>query len=165
LQTSQDPSSPLAASSNNGALMAANALSEVRDGWDNEEWGSLEEDPVRSQSKKPPNSVTYSIVFRLVRGGGAGGAGAAATAAGQTIYIIHHVIQSAAPASAAATSAATASASAAAAAARTERSYRAAGQAQLTRHLALEAIDAAAQGAAQSIQQQYVAHVGHCQLQ
>lgn len=47
LQTSQDPSSPLAASSNNGAMMAANALNEVRDGWDNEEWGSLEEDPVR----------------------------------------------------------------------------------------------------------------------
>ncbi|KAI8044762.1 hypothetical protein M5D96_000934 [Drosophila gunungcola] len=45
MDTSQDPSSPLAASSNNGALMAANALSEVRDGWDNEEWGSLEEDP------------------------------------------------------------------------------------------------------------------------
>lgn len=46
-QTSQDPSSPLAASSNNGQIVAANAINEVRDGWDNEEWGSLEEDPVR----------------------------------------------------------------------------------------------------------------------
>ncbi|XP_039490641.1 N-terminal kinase-like protein isoform X2 [Drosophila santomea] len=46
-----DPSSPLAASSNNGALMAANALSEVRDGWDNEEWGSLEEDPCEEEEQ------------------------------------------------------------------------------------------------------------------
>lgn len=45
-QTSQDPSSPLAASSNNGQIVVANAINEVRDGWDNEEWGSLEEDPV-----------------------------------------------------------------------------------------------------------------------
>ncbi|XP_017076356.1 N-terminal kinase-like protein isoform X2 [Drosophila eugracilis] len=46
-----DPSSPLAASSNNGAMMAANALSEVRDGWDNEEWGSLEEDPCEEEEQ------------------------------------------------------------------------------------------------------------------
>nr|XP_036675379.1 N-terminal kinase-like protein [Drosophila suzukii] len=51
MDTSQDPSSPLAASSNNGALMAANALSEVRDGWDNEEWGSLEEDPCEEEEQ------------------------------------------------------------------------------------------------------------------
>ncbi|EDV53186.1 N-terminal kinase-like protein [Drosophila erecta] len=51
MDTSQDPSSPLAASSNNGALVAANALSEVRDGWDNEEWGSLEEDPCEEEEQ------------------------------------------------------------------------------------------------------------------
>ncbi|XP_017005276.2 N-terminal kinase-like protein [Drosophila takahashii] len=51
MDTSQDPSSPLAASSNNGAMMAANALSEVRDGWDNEEWGSLEEDPCEEEEQ------------------------------------------------------------------------------------------------------------------
>ncbi|EDW53400.1 N-terminal kinase-like protein [Drosophila sechellia] len=51
MDTSQDPSSPLAAISNNGALMAANALSEVRDGWDNEEWGSLEEDPCEEEEQ------------------------------------------------------------------------------------------------------------------
>lgn len=45
-QTSQDPSSPMAGSPNNGPLSANTALTEVRDGWDNEEWGSLEEDPV-----------------------------------------------------------------------------------------------------------------------
>lgn len=47
LQTSQDPSSPLApGTSNNGQTKAPSALGEVKDGWDNEEWGSLEEDPV-----------------------------------------------------------------------------------------------------------------------
>ncbi|KAH8313729.1 hypothetical protein KR067_010925 [Drosophila pandora] len=51
MDTSQDPSSPLAASSNNGAMMAANALNEVRDGWDNEEWGSLEEDPCEEEEQ------------------------------------------------------------------------------------------------------------------
>ncbi|KAH8293994.1 hypothetical protein KR054_007226 [Drosophila jambulina] len=51
MDTSQDPSSPLAASSNNGTSMAANALNEVRDGWDNEEWGSLEEDPCEEEEQ------------------------------------------------------------------------------------------------------------------
>ncbi|XP_068156851.1 N-terminal kinase-like protein [Drosophila tropicalis] len=51
MDTSQDPSSPLAASSNNGQLVAANALNEVRDGWDNEEWGSLEEDPCEEEEQ------------------------------------------------------------------------------------------------------------------
>ncbi|KAL5285470.1 SCYL1 family protein [Megaselia abdita] len=47
MDTSQDPSSPLAAgTSNNGQMKAPSALGEVKDGWDNEEWGSLEEDPV-----------------------------------------------------------------------------------------------------------------------
>jgi len=34
--------------SNNGQLNASAVLNEVRDGWDNEEWGSLEEDPVNT---------------------------------------------------------------------------------------------------------------------
>lgn len=46
LQTSQDPTSPLAGTSNNVQLNASSAVADVRDGWDNEEWGSLEEDPV-----------------------------------------------------------------------------------------------------------------------
>lgn len=33
-------------SSNNGQVGVCNAITEVRDGWDNEEWGSLEEEPV-----------------------------------------------------------------------------------------------------------------------
>lgn len=36
----------MAGSPNNGPLTVTAALAEVRDGWDNEEWGSLEEDPV-----------------------------------------------------------------------------------------------------------------------
>lgn len=48
-QTSQDPSSPNAvepgASTSNN--LAAGNLLDLRDGWDNEEWGSLEEEPVR----------------------------------------------------------------------------------------------------------------------
>lgn len=49
-QTSQDPSSPLApGTSNNGQLRAPSALGDIKDGWDNEEWGSLEEDPVVGQ--------------------------------------------------------------------------------------------------------------------
>ncbi|KAH8359450.1 hypothetical protein KR093_006810 [Drosophila rubida] len=51
MDTSQDPSSPLAASSNNGQLVTANTLNEVRDGWDNEEWGSLEEDPCEEEEQ------------------------------------------------------------------------------------------------------------------
>lgn len=47
LQTSQDPSSPLAAGvANNGQVRAPHTLGEIKDGWENEEWGSLEEDPV-----------------------------------------------------------------------------------------------------------------------
>lgn len=50
-QTSQDPSSPNAVESAAGAStsnVAASNLLDIRDGWDNEEWGSLEEEPVRS---------------------------------------------------------------------------------------------------------------------
>lgn len=55
-QTSQDPSSPLATvaassiplqSSASIAPSSANRQSDIRDGWDNDEWGSLEEEPVR----------------------------------------------------------------------------------------------------------------------
>lgn len=38
----------MAGSPNNGPLNASSTLNEVRDGWDNEEWGSLEEDPVNN---------------------------------------------------------------------------------------------------------------------
>lgn len=47
-KTSQDPSSPLVVTSNNGqANTSSGGLVDIRDGWDNEEWGSLEEDPVK----------------------------------------------------------------------------------------------------------------------
>lgn len=49
-QTSQDPSSPNAVEPNAAAStsnnLAAGNLLDLRDGWDNEEWGSLEEEPV-----------------------------------------------------------------------------------------------------------------------
>ncbi|ALC48061.1 yata [Drosophila busckii] len=59
MDTSQDPSSPLAPNANNGQLLAANVLNEVRDGWDNEEWGSLEEDPQHS-SLRPKELANLS---------------------------------------------------------------------------------------------------------
>lgn len=52
-QTSQDPSSPNAAESAPASTsnnLAAGNLLDLRDGWDNEEWGSLEEEPVRRTS-------------------------------------------------------------------------------------------------------------------
>ncbi|XP_058063107.1 N-terminal kinase-like protein [Anopheles bellator] len=47
MDTSQDPSSPMAATSNqlNTNLNMIGSVNDVRDGWDNEDWGSLEEDP------------------------------------------------------------------------------------------------------------------------
>ncbi|XP_053678408.1 N-terminal kinase-like protein isoform X2 [Anopheles nili] len=47
MDTSQDPSSPMAGTSNqlNPALNMVGSVSDMRDGWDNEDWGSLEEDP------------------------------------------------------------------------------------------------------------------------
>lgn len=39
-------------SSNNGQVGVCNAITEVRDGWDNEEWGSLEEEPVNNLKQK-----------------------------------------------------------------------------------------------------------------
>ncbi|XP_011212646.2 N-terminal kinase-like protein isoform X2 [Bactrocera dorsalis] len=51
-----DPSSPMAGTSNNGQLNASNALNEVRDGWDNEEWGSLEEEPGEEEEEQEEHS-------------------------------------------------------------------------------------------------------------
>jgi SCY1-like protein 1 len=47
IKTSQDPSSPLAGTSNqlSANLTMVGGIAE-RDGWDQEEWGSLEEEPV-----------------------------------------------------------------------------------------------------------------------
>ncbi|BFF91361.1 N-terminal kinase-like protein [Drosophila madeirensis] len=65
MDTSQDPSSPLAASSNNGgALVAPNALIEVRDGWDNEEWGSLEEDPCEEEEQAEQEHQQQQLLAR-----------------------------------------------------------------------------------------------------
>ncbi|XP_055381077.1 N-terminal kinase-like protein isoform X2 [Condylostylus longicornis] len=52
MDTSQDPSSPLAGTSNNGQMMTTSALNDIRDGWDNEEWGSLEEEPNEEQEQE-----------------------------------------------------------------------------------------------------------------
>lgn len=51
MDTSQDPSSPIAGTSNNGQLSAQDALNDVRDGWDNDDWGSLEEEPNEEQEQ------------------------------------------------------------------------------------------------------------------
>lgn len=64
-QTSQDPSSPNAVETAPGAStsnnLAAGNLLDLRDGWDNEEWGSLEEEPVRRIfAKKNENSISKS---------------------------------------------------------------------------------------------------------
>uniref|UniRef100_U5EYR2 N-terminal kinase-like protein n=1 Tax=Corethrella appendiculata TaxID=1370023 RepID=U5EYR2_9DIPT len=47
MDTSQDPSSPLAGTSNQllTDLNMVGSITDTRDGWDNEEWGSLEEEP------------------------------------------------------------------------------------------------------------------------
>lgn len=47
-QTSQDPSSPMAGTSNplTTSLNMVGSVNDTRDGWDNEDWGSLEEVPV-----------------------------------------------------------------------------------------------------------------------
>lgn len=47
-QTSQDPSSPMAGTSNplSASLNMIGTVNDARDGWDNEDWGSLEEEPV-----------------------------------------------------------------------------------------------------------------------
>uniref|UniRef100_A0A182MPZ9 N-terminal kinase-like protein n=1 Tax=Anopheles culicifacies TaxID=139723 RepID=A0A182MPZ9_9DIPT len=48
MDTSQDPSSPMAGTSNQLTtnLNMVGSVNDMRDGWDNEDWGSLEEDPV-----------------------------------------------------------------------------------------------------------------------
>ncbi|KAL1377690.1 hypothetical protein pipiens_016093 [Culex pipiens pipiens] len=47
MDTSQDPSSPMAGTSNplTTSLNIVSTANDTRDGWDNEDWGSLEEDP------------------------------------------------------------------------------------------------------------------------
>lgn len=61
-KTSQDPSSPVGAeAANNPAALTpgAGGFADSRDGWDNEEWGSLEEEPVRPvhvATARNPNS-------------------------------------------------------------------------------------------------------------
>ncbi|XP_053682714.1 N-terminal kinase-like protein [Sabethes cyaneus] len=47
MDTSQDPSSPMAGTSNplTASLNMVGSMHETRDGWDNEDWGSLEEEP------------------------------------------------------------------------------------------------------------------------
>lgn len=72
IQTSQDPSSPLGeASSTIGASLNMNvasntlAVSKVndgRDGWENDEWGSLEEEPTNEEleEKENENHLTAS---------------------------------------------------------------------------------------------------------
>ncbi|XP_055524243.1 N-terminal kinase-like protein isoform X2 [Wyeomyia smithii] len=47
MDTSQDPSSPMAGTSNplTASLNMIGSMHDTRDGWDNEDWGSLEEEP------------------------------------------------------------------------------------------------------------------------
>uniref|UniRef100_A0A182Q1K3 N-terminal kinase-like protein n=1 Tax=Anopheles farauti TaxID=69004 RepID=A0A182Q1K3_9DIPT len=51
MDTSQDPSSPIASTSNqmNPSLTMVGNTNDLRDGWDNEDWGSLEEDPKETE--------------------------------------------------------------------------------------------------------------------
>lgn len=63
-QTSQDPNSPVGAEAASSAVAAAltpgvgGGFAESRDGWDNEEWGSLEEEPVSSL-----NLLCFGIMY------------------------------------------------------------------------------------------------------
>lgn len=54
MDTSQDPSSPMAGTSNplSASLNMIGNVNEVRDGWDNEDWGSLEEEPNEDLDEK-----------------------------------------------------------------------------------------------------------------
>jgi len=62
-QTSQDPSSPLAgptASVNltmnaTGNALASSPATDIRDGWENDEWGSLEEEPANEELEEKEN--------------------------------------------------------------------------------------------------------------
>lgn len=72
-QTSQDPSSPLATvatssiplqSTTSIAASTANRQSDIRDGWDNDEWGSLEEEPVRLLPKLF-NLTSINLIFEF----------------------------------------------------------------------------------------------------
>lgn len=68
-QTSQDPSSPTAAESAPASTsnnLAAGNLLDLRDGWDNEEWGSLEEEPVSEMTLPFVTSISLtSFDFRM----------------------------------------------------------------------------------------------------
>lgn len=68
-QTSQDPSSPLAGpissvlsvNLNLNAPMAVTTVNDpTRDGWENDEWGSLEEEPANEELEEKANHVNAS---------------------------------------------------------------------------------------------------------
>lgn len=70
-QTSQDPSSPLAdptrtlgASLNMAApsLLTSTTPNDIRDGWDNDEWGSLEEEPAIEELEEKENNDTNHLI-------------------------------------------------------------------------------------------------------
>ncbi|XP_070491007.1 N-terminal kinase-like protein isoform X2 [Chironomus tepperi] len=58
MDTSQDPSSPMAGPSTLSANLNANSIvNEVRDGWDNDcDWGSLEEEPINEELEEKANN-------------------------------------------------------------------------------------------------------------
>lgn len=68
LQTSQDPSSPMAgppsalsANLNMSSTMAATTVNDpIRDGWENDEWGSLEEEPANEELEEKANHINAS---------------------------------------------------------------------------------------------------------
>lgn len=59
MDTSQDPSSPMAGTSNplNASLNMISSVTETRDGWDNEDWGSLEEEPNEDLDEKEEDEL------------------------------------------------------------------------------------------------------------
>ncbi len=68
-QTSQDPSSPMAAtgmSANNIQNIKLVTESDCREGWDNEDWGSLEEEPANEelQEKEADNDINHINISR-----------------------------------------------------------------------------------------------------
>lgn len=71
-QTSQDPSSPLGGpASTLSATLAMNAannamtaalVNDARDGWENDEWGSLEEEPANEELEEKANSEMNHLI-------------------------------------------------------------------------------------------------------
>ncbi|XP_055586275.1 N-terminal kinase-like protein isoform X2 [Uranotaenia lowii] len=59
MDTSQDPSSPMAGTSNplTASLNMASSMHDARDGWDNEDWGSLEEEPNEDLDEKEEDEM------------------------------------------------------------------------------------------------------------